>query len=313
MNESLNPMHLDEFIGQHRIVENLKIFIESAKKRQTVLDHVLFYGDSGLGKTTLSRLIATELDASFKIINAATVESTASLAHVFASLEAGDVVLIDEIHQLNRKCEEFLYPILQDYRMDFLVQYASSGKMVNLKLPPFTCIGATTAISQCSKPLRERFPIKFHLKPYTEVEIKAIISHHAKILQMNMDERAKIILASVCRYVPRNVNAHLRRLHDYQIVLDAACIDESFVMHYLKANELNIYGLDHVDQRIIDALIRYDRPLGGATLATLCGIDENELVRLHEPYLLQQDLIRYTHQGRIITEKGKVVFQSSQL
>ena len=313
MSETLNPMHLDEFIGQKQIVDNLKIFIESAKKRHTVLDHVLFYGDSGLGKTTLSRLIADSFDATFKIINAATVESSASLAHVFACVEPGDVILIDEIHQLNPRCEEFLYPILQDYRMDFLIQYATSGKMVNLKLPPFTCIGATTAISQCSKPLRERFPIQFPLKPYTEEEIKAIISHHADILKLNMDEKAKTILASVCRYVPRRVNSHLRRLHDYQIVLDAPCIDESFMMKYLGANELNIYGLDHVDQRIIKALIHADRPLGAATLASVCGIDENELIRLHEPYLLQQQLIRYTHQGRIVSEKGKAVFQSLSL
>lgn len=310
MIESLNPNSLDEFIGQPTIVNNLKIFIEAALKRQVVLDHVLFYGDSGLGKTTLSRLIAQHMEASFKIINAATVDSTAQLAHVFASVKAGDVILIDEIHQLNARCEEFLYPILQDYRMDFLIQYATNSRMVNLKLPPFTCIGATTAISACSKPLRERFPIKFHLKPYTQQEIIAIIDHHAKLLNMSITDPAKMILATACRLIPRNLNAYLRRLHDYQIVLDVQVIDESFINDYLKANELNQYGLDRVDQMILKFLDSHKRPLGVNALATLCGIDVNELIHLHEPYLLALGFICYTHAGRMITDKGRNVLSS---
>ena len=310
MAESLNPISLDEFIGQGAIVKNLQIFIESANKRNVVLDHVLFYGDSGLGKTTLSRLIASQMNASFKIINAATVESTAQLAHVFASIKAGDVILIDEIHQLNARCEEFLYPILQDYRMDFLVQYATNSRMVNLKLPPFTCIGATTAISACSKPLRERFPIIFHLKPYTQQEIIGIIDHHARLLNMDISDKAKRILSTACRLVPRNLNAHLRRLHDYQIVLNVKCIDESFMNEYLKANELNQYGLDRVDQMILKVLNTHQRALGVSALATLCGIDINELMHLHEPYLLSLGLICYTHSGRMITEKGRKVLSS---
>ena len=307
---SLIPQSFDEFIGQDTIVNNLKIYIESAKQRNAVLDHVLFYGDSGLGKTTLARLIATSFQTSFKIINAASVDSIAQLASVFASIEAGDVVLIDEIHQLNPRCEEFLYPVLQDYRLDFLIQYSTTSKLVNLQLPPFTAVGATTAISQCSKPLRERFGIQFALKPYTKASIKKIIVHHAQIMNMQIDDDAMDILAQVSRYVPRKLNGHLNRLHDYQIVWANDHIDQRFMMDYLKANDLNAYGLDRLDISILSVLANASRPMGALALATSCGIDINQLVKFQEPYLLQSQWIQYTHSGRTITDQGKKVLEN---
>lgn len=302
MDYQLTPQSLDSFIGQPLIIENLKIYIQAALGQQRMMDHLLFMGPSGLGKTTLSQIIANEFNVSLKIINAATIENTAQLAHIFSNINAGDIVLLDEIHALNGKCEEFLYPILQDYRLDFIIQYANQSKVINLHLPPFTLIGATTKPYQISTPLLNRFPIQFTFQPYELNDIESIIRHNGKQLGLNFDDVACTMLAYVSRLTPRLINAHLKRLLDYQYVYQNEMIDVTFLNRYIAKQGITAKGLTKTDVHYLNYLANERTSKGLASIALSLNMDPSIIVDQIEPYLLRIGYIELTKSGRKLTQ-----------
>ena len=309
MENKLTPASFDEFIGQSAIVENLKIYIQAALGQHRMLDHVLLSGSSGLGKTTLSTIIAQQFDSNLKIINAATIESMAQLAHIFGSINAGDVIFIDEIHALNSKCEELLYPVLQDYRLDFAVSYAQQTKMLNVQLPPFTLIGATTKPFALSQPLFNRFPIHFVLETYSITEIQEIIARNSNILGLNLDKEAMQILAYVGRMTPRLINGHLRRLLDYQYVYKIDAITTEILDIYLKNQNLTRQGLNNNDCAYLSCLFDANGVKGLASLSLSLGLDANVISEQIEPYLIRLKYIELTKNGRLLTSLGKSIVE----
>ena len=301
----IRPSSLKEFIGQEKTREKLEIFIESAKRRKDALEHVLFYGPPGLGKTTLANIIANEMDGNIKIITGPSIEKTGDLVAALTSLNENDILFIDEIHRLNQNIEEILYPAMEDFFIDITIKEPKT-KTIRIELPRFTLIGATTKAGSLSKPLRDRFGILCGLEYYTIDEIAQILNRSSKILKLDINKESIEYVSKMCRATPRIANRLLRRIRDYAIVKMDGVINIDGVKKCLNLLEINENGLDKADIQILNALKEYSngKPVGLETLAHYIGEDAKTIEDMYEPYLLKEGLIAKTPRGRVITEKG---------
>lgn len=298
---SLRPKTLDEYIGQDKVKNNMKIYIEAAKKRGEPLDHVLLYGPPGLGKTTLANIISNEMNSNIKITSGPAIEKTGDLAALLTNLSEFDVLFIDEIHRLNKSVEEILYPALEDYTLDIMIGKGPSARSIRLDLPKFTLIGATTRAGALATPLRDRFGIIHHLELYETKDLTTIVKRSANILDLQIDEEAAIEIARRSRGTPRIANRLLRRVRDYAAVLGDGNITLKIAKTALGKLEIDEVGLDDIDRKILETMIiKYNgRPIGIDTIATTIGEEPETVEDVYEPYLIQIGFIARTARGRI--------------
>ena len=298
---NLRPQTLDDYIGQEKTKSNLKVYIEAAKQRHDALDHVLFYGPPGLGKTTLSGIIANEMGVHMKVTSGPAIEKPGEMAAILNNLQEGDILFVDEIHRLNRQVEEVLYPALEDYAIDIMIGKGASARSIRLDLPKFTLVGATTRAGLLSAPLRDRFGVMHHLEFYTHEELKTIIIRSAQVLGVEIDEKGAAEIAKRSRGTPRLANRLLKRVRDFaqvkydgRITYDVAC----FALNLLEVDQ---YGLDKIDRRILQTMIVNFQggPVGLETLAAAIGEDSGTLEDVYEPYLLQNGFLNRTPRGRM--------------
>lgn len=303
--QNIRPESLKEFVGQEKTREKLEIFIESAKKRNDSLEHILFYGPPGLGKTTLANIIANEMKGDIKVITGPSIEKTGDLVAALTSLKENDILFIDEIHRLNKNIEEILYPAMEDFFIDITIKEPKT-KTIRIALPKFTLIGATTKAGSLSKPLRDRFGILCAMEYYTDNEIASIILRSSKIMNLNIDAESIIFISKMCRATPRIANRLLRRIRDYAIVKSDGEINLESARKCVELLEINENGLDKSDIQILKALKNSfnGKPVGLETLSHFIGEDSQTIEDMSEPYLLKQGLIARTPRGRIITDKG---------
>ena len=303
MENSLRPKLLNEYIGQDKVKENMKIYIEAAKKRGEPLDHVLLYGPPGLGKTTLAGIIANEMESNIKITAGPAIEKPGDLAALLTALSQNDVLFIDEIHRLNKSVEEILYPALEDYVLDIIIGTGPSAKSIRLDLPKFTLIGATTKAGSLTTPLRDRFGIVNRLELYEVKDLSTIVKRSAKILEIEIDDTSSIEIAKRSRGTPRIANRLLKRVRDYAAVLGDGNIDLKITKHALNKLEIDDLGLDNIDRKILETLIitYQGRPVGLETIATTIGEEVDTIEDVYEPYLIQIGYITRTPRGRIAT------------
>ena len=302
LENSLRPKTLDEYIGQDKIKENMKIYIEAAKKRGEPLDHVLLYGPPGLGKTTLSNIISNEMNSNIKITSGPAIEKPGDLAALLTNLSEFDVLFIDEIHRLSKSVEEILYPALEDYTLDIIIGKGPSARSIRLDLPKFTLIGATTKAGSLTTPLRERFGIVHRLELYSEADLAKIVKRSAGILEVQIDEKAAIEIAKRSRGTPRIANRLLKRVRDYAAVLGDGDIDLKITKLALNKLEIDELGLDEIDRKLLDTMIvQYGgRPVGIEALAATIGEEVDTLEDVYEPYLIQIGYVSRTPRGRIV-------------
>lgn len=298
---TLRPTTMDEYVGQEKIKDNLKIYIEACKMRGDALDHVLLYGPPGLGKTTLSHIIANELGASFKITSGPAIEKVADLASILSNLNEHDVLFIDEIHRLSRAVEEVLYPAMEDYSLDIILGKGPSARTMRLKLQPFTLIGATTKAGMLTGPLRDRFGVVCRLEMYSLNELSTIIHRSASILGIGIEEDACVELAKRSRGTPRVANRFLKRVRDFAEVKGSGVITLELAKKALNMLEVDAIGLDYTDRIILSAIIDkfHGGPVGLDTLAAATNEDSNTIEDVYEPYLIQLGFIARTPRGRI--------------
>lgn len=298
---SLRPKTLDEYIGQDKVKNNMKIYIEAAKKRGEPLDHVLLYGPPGLGKTTLANIISNEMNSNIKITSGPAIEKPGDLAALLTNLSEFDVLFIDEIHRLNKSVEEILYPALEDYTLDIMIGKGPSARSIRLDLPKFTLIGATTRAGALATPLRDRFGIIHHLELYETKDLTTIVKRSANILDLQIDEEAAIEIARRSRGTPRIANRLLRRVRDYAVVLGDGNITLKIAKTALGKLEIDEVGLDDIDRKILETMIiKYNgRPIGIDTIATTIGEEPETVEDVYEPYLIQIGFIARTARGRI--------------
>ena len=303
MENTLRPQNLKDYIGQEKVKENMKIYIEAAKKRGEALDHVLLYGPPGLGKTTLAGIISNEMKSNIKITSGPAIEKPGDLAALLTALSQNDVLFIDEIHRLNKSVEEILYPALEDFVLDIIIGTGSTAKSIRLDLPKFTLIGATTKAGSLTTPLRDRFGIVHRLEMYTTKELSTIVKRSAKILKIDIDEESAEEIAKRSRGTPRIANRLLKRVRDYAIVLGNGNINIEITKHALDKLEIDDLGLDNIDRKILETLINvYEgRPVGIDTIATTIGEEVDTIEDVYEPYLLQIGYIARTPRGRMAT------------
>jgi len=301
---SLRPTSFDEYVGQTKTVEALKVYIEAAKARKESLDHVLLYGPPGLGKTTLSHIIANELGTQFKVTSGPAIEHAADLAAILTNLNENDVLFIDEIHRLNKTVEEILYPAMEDFALDFIVGKGPSAKNMRLKIQPFTLIGATTRAGMLTNPLRDRFGVICRLELYAPEELKIIINRSARILNIEIDDDASMEIAKRSRGTPRIANRFLKRVRDYAVVQGSRKITKEIAEKTLNIMEIDELGLDYIDRKILESIItKFDGgPVGLDTLAAMISEDASTIEDVYEPYLLQLGYISRTPRGRIAHE-----------
>ena len=297
---SLRPKSLKEYIGQDKVKENMKIYIEAAKKRGEPLDHVLLYGPPGLGKTTLANIIATEMNSNIKITSGPAIEKPGDLAALLTNLAPNDVLFIDEIHRLNRSVEEILYPALEDYNLDIIIGKGPSARSIRLDLPKFTLVGATTRAGSLTTPLRDRFGIVNRLELYTEEELKTIVKRSAEIMEISINEDGAMEIAKRSRGTPRIANRLLKRVRDYAAVLGDGNITLKIAKTALGKLEIDEMGLDDIDRKILETMIiKYNgRAIGIDTIATTIGEEPETVEDVYEPYLIQIGFIARTLRGR---------------
>lgn len=300
---ALRPLRFGDFSGQQKVVENLEVFVEAAKYRGEPLDHTLLHGPPGLGKTTLSNIIANELGVGFKITSGPVLDKPGDLAGILTSLEPRDVLFIDEIHRLSPVVEEYLYSAMEDYRIDIMIDKGPSARSIQIDLNPFTLVGATTRSGLLTAPLRARFGINLHLEYYGPEMLTKIIKRSAMILKVPIDDDAAVEIARRSRGTPRIANALLRRVRDFAQVKGNGRIDCDIARLSLSALNIDQYGLDEIDNKILLTIIDKFRggPVGVSTIATAIGEDTGTVEEVYEPYLIMEGFIKRTQRGRMVT------------
>lgn len=298
---NLRPQLLVDYIGQEKAKENLKVYIEAAKQRNDALDHVLFYGPPGLGKTTLAGIIANEMGVHLKVTSGPAIEKPGEMAAILNNLQEHDVLFVDEIHRLNRQVEEVLYPAMEDYAIDIMIGKGTSARSIRLELPKFTLVGATTRAGMLTAPLRDRFGVVHHLEYYTENELKTIIIRSAKVLGVEIDEEGAMEMARRSRGTPRLANRLLKRVGDFAQVRYDGKITKEVADFALNLLEVDRYGLDQIDRRILSTImVQFSGgPVGLDTLAAAIGEDSGTIEDVYEPYLIKNGFLVRTPRGRV--------------
>ena len=302
----LRPKSFGDFFGQEQIISNIKVFVKAAKQRSEPLDHVILHGPPGLGKTTLSHIISNELSTNLRVTSGPVLEKAADLAGLLTNLEEGDVLFIDEIHRLNKVIEEYLYSAMEDFKIDLMIDSGPSARSVQIKLNPFTLIGATTRSGLLSAPLRSRFSINFRLEYYSKDILEKIVNRSAEILDIPVASKAAKEIAKRSRGTPRILNNLLRRVRDFAEVEGNGKINHDISIKSLDALKIDKKGLDEMDNKIVDAIINKFNggPVGIKTIATACGEETNTIEEVYEPFLVQEGYIKRTQKGRVATERS---------
>lgn len=304
--QNIRPQSLDEYVGQKEITDNLRVFIKASKIRNESLDHVLLYGPPGLGKTTLAHIIANELGVGIKTASGPSIEKSGDLAAILSTLEPGDVLFIDEIHRMPKFIEEILYPAMEDFEMDLVLNNDGKSRNIKIDLPPFTLVGATTRAGDISSPLRDRFGIISKLQYYTEDELLKIVTRTSKVLNMPIASDAARLIAKRCRKTPRIANRLFKRVRDFALVSGADKIEYDMANESLKRLKVDEYGLDSIDIEYLKSLITKFNggPVGIETIATSIGEEVSTIEDVVEPFLLQEGFIKRTPRGRMAEEKA---------
>ncbi len=302
---SLRPQTLNDYIGQSKVKENLKIYIEAAKQRHDALDHVLFYGPPGLGKTTLAGIIANEMGVHMKVTSGPAIEKPGEMAAILNNLQEGDLLFVDEIHRLNRQVEEVLYPAMEDYAIDIMIGKGATARSIRLDLPHFTLVGATTRAGLLTAPLRDRFGVIHRLEFYSVEELQTIILHSAVILGVEIDREGAMELARRSRGTPRLANRMLKRVRDFAQVKYDGIITKEVADTALDLMDVDKMGLDHIDRNILCTMIEKFKggPVGLDTLAAAIGEDAGTIEDVYEPYLIKNGFLNRTPRGRVVTER----------
>jgi holliday junction DNA helicase RuvB len=303
LDRSLRPVRFEDYVGQDKLKANLEVFVAAARQRKQALDHCLFYGPPGLGKTTLAGIIAQEMGVRMHVTSGPVLEKPADLAGLLTKLDENEVLFIDEVHRLNKVVEEYLYPAMEDYRLDILIDRGPAARSVQLNLPPFTLVAATTRAGLLSSPLRNRFGITGRLDFYAHQEINTIITRNAEKLDVDMDPEAASQISMRSRGTPRVANRLLRRLRDFAEVEGTGILTEEIAHSSMERLEIDEHGLDDMDKRILEAIIHKYRggPVGLGTLAVSIGEDSGTIEELYEPFLIQQGFLERTQRGRVAT------------